>query len=74
MACGMWNIDIPENTNKIADCPVEETKSRIEIKELQLGFRFYADMLNRLCFFHYHAHFCFYIFLYFCSILGSILI
>ena len=51
MACGMWDIDIPANTNKIADCPDEETEGKIAIEELQLGFRFYADMLNRLWFF-----------------------
>ena len=51
MACGLWDIDVPPNTNKIADCPDEETEGKIEIEELQLGFRFYADMLNRLWFF-----------------------
>ena len=50
MAWGMWDIDIPSNTNKIADCPDEETQGKIAIEELQLGFRFYADMLNRLMF------------------------
>ena len=68
MACGKWNIDIPENTNKIADCPAEETKSRIEIKELQLGFRFYADMLNRLCFFIITLIF---VFTFFCTFVQS---
>ena len=51
MACGLWDIEIPSNTNKIADCPDEETEGKIEIEELQLGFRFYADMLNRVWFF-----------------------
>ena len=51
MACGLWDIETPSNTNKIADCPDEETEGKIEIEELQLGFRFYADMLNRLWFF-----------------------
>ena len=51
MACGMWDIDVPSNTDKIADCPDEETQGKIAIEELQLGFRFYADMLNRFCFF-----------------------
>ena len=51
MSCGMWDIDIPSNTAKIADLPDRDTEGKIEIEELKLGFRFYADMLDRLSFF-----------------------
>ena len=48
MACGIWNIDVPENTNNIAD---KGDEMEVDIEHLQLGMRFYADMLNRFFFF-----------------------
>ena len=48
LACGMWNIDVPENTNTIAD---KGDEVEVEVEDLQLGMRFYADMINRLSFF-----------------------
>ena len=66
MACGHWNIDVPENTNNIArkkeiqiddkDAQMGATKlieheKIYEIEDLQLGLKFYADMINKLAFF-----------------------
>ena len=47
IACGMWNIEVPENTNMIADKGDEEL---VEVEHLQLGMKFYADMIDRLFF------------------------
>ena len=47
VACGLWDIDIPENTNTIAD---KGDETEVDIEHLQLGMRFYADMLNRFLF------------------------
>ena len=49
LACGMWNIDVPDNTNTIAD-KGDEIED-LEIEDLQNGMKFYADMINRLSFF-----------------------
>ena len=46
IACGFWNIDIPEDVNNIADNNQVKTDVPIEIL-----LQFYADMLNRLTFF-----------------------
>ena len=48
MACGFWDIDVPEKTNHIAD---KGDEVEVDIEELQFGMKFYADMLNRLSFF-----------------------
>ena len=47
IACGMWDIDVPENTNTIAD---KGDEIEVDIEHLQLGLKFYADMINRLSF------------------------
>ena len=44
----MWDIDVPDNTNIIAD---KGDEVEVEVEDLQLGMRFYADMVNRLSFF-----------------------
>ena len=51
MACGLWDIDVPKNTQIIADLPHADKIEEMEIAELKLGFQFYADMINRLWFF-----------------------
>ena len=43
----MWNIEVPQNTNMIADKGDEEL---VEVEHLQLGMKFYADMIDRLSF------------------------
>ena len=48
MACGLWNIDIPENTNHIAE---KGEEVEVSVEDLQLGMKFYADMINRFSFF-----------------------
>jgi len=51
-ACGLWEIEIPENTEEIAKHEDDGTfHKKFSIDELQLGFQFYADMLSRLWFF-----------------------
>ena len=47
IACGMWNIDVPDNTNTIAD---KGDEIEVGVEDLQLGLKFYADMINRLSF------------------------
>ena len=49
IACGFWNIDIPQDVNDIADKYKDETD--VPIDNLKHGKEFYADMLNRLTFF-----------------------
>ena len=45
MACGFWDIDVPENTNHIA---YKGDEVQVDVEELKLVMKFYADTLNRL--------------------------
>ena len=47
LACGMWNIDIPENTKTIADTGEQV----VDMEDLHNGMKFYAEMINKLSFF-----------------------
>ena len=50
MTFKLWEIDVPETVQRIADHPPDEIHKDFEHEELLLGFQFLADMLNRLCF------------------------
>merc|ERR1711935_784874 len=47
---GLWRIEVPETVTKIARHPTDNIHKDFGHKELQLGFQFLADMINRLMF------------------------
>ena len=47
IACGMWYIEVPQNTITIAD---KGDEAEVDVEGLQLGMKFFADMINRLSF------------------------
>lgn len=53
--CGLWHINVPVVVNRIARIKIapendEVFHDEIDHEQLALGFRFLADMINRLCF------------------------
>ena len=50
MTFKIWKINVPEKVQEIADHEGDEIHKTFEHDDLLLGFRFLADMINRLFF------------------------
>ena len=50
MTFKLWKINAPDTVQRIVDHPTDELHKHFVHEELCLGFRFLADMINRLFF------------------------
>ena len=50
MTCKLWEIEVPEKVREIVEHEGDELHKTFEHDELALGFKFMADMINRLLF------------------------
>ena len=50
ICCGVWEIEPPSLVIEITEHPTDDLHTKFDHEDLQHGFQFFADMLNRLIF------------------------
>ena len=50
LSLGLWKLDVPSTVQKIADHPTDDIHKDFDHEDLSLGFKFFADMINKASF------------------------
>ena len=50
LSLGLWKLSVPSTIQKIADHPTDDIHKDFSHEDLSLGFKFLADMINKVSF------------------------